>query len=65
MGLPKQEVLAVSVSDFYVFDFPAKCWFKCEIAANELGHHSDLGPLTFLPMNRAIYIFGGADAAGE
>ena len=52
------------VSDFFVFDFQAKCWFKCDVDPKELGCHTDIGPLTVLPGNRAIFIFGGADQHG-
>lgn len=51
-------------SDFYVFDFSAKCWFKCDVDPKELGCHADIGSLTVLPANRAMYIFGGADENG-
>ena len=51
-------------TDFFVFDFSAKCWFKCDMDTKELGCHTDIGSLTVLPANRAMYIFGGADQHG-
>lgn len=53
------------MSDFFVFDFFAKTWFKCGVDPQELGCHTDIGSLTVLPANRAIYIFGGADVNGN
>ncbi|OEH74514.1 kelch motif domain-containing [Cyclospora cayetanensis] len=52
------------MSDFFVFDFLAKCWFKCDVDPKELGSHTDIGSLTVLPSSRAIFIFGGADQHG-
>ncbi|CDJ61988.1 kelch motif domain-containing protein, putative [Eimeria necatrix] len=52
------------MSDFFVFDFLAKCWFKCDVDPKDLGSHTDVGSLTVLPSSRAIFIFGGADQRG-
>ncbi|KAL8269814.1 hypothetical protein Esti_006261 [Eimeria stiedai] len=52
------------MSDFFVFDFLAKCWFKCDIDPKDLGYHTDIGSLTLLPTSKAIFIFGGANQNG-
>ncbi|KAL8438716.1 hypothetical protein Efla_001264 [Eimeria flavescens] len=52
------------MSDFYVFDFLAKCWFKCDVDPKDLGYHTDVGSLTLLPASKAIFIFGGANQSG-
>ncbi|KAL8450344.1 hypothetical protein Emag_003190 [Eimeria magna] len=52
------------MSDFFVFDFLAKCWFKCDIDPKDLGYHTDIGSLTLLPASKAIFIFGGANQNG-
>ncbi|KAL8432081.1 hypothetical protein ACSSS7_004884 [Eimeria intestinalis] len=53
------------MSDFFVFDFLARCWFKCDIDPKDLGYHTDIGSLTLLPASRAIFIFGGANQNGS
>lgn len=54
-----------AVSDFFVYDVAANCWFQCDLAAKELGYHANFGAMALVPRNKALYIFGGSDYYGD
>ncbi|PHJ15946.1 kelch repeat-containing protein [Cystoisospora suis] len=54
-----------AVSDFFVYDVSANYWFKCDVAAKQLGYHANFGSLALVPQNKALYIFGGSDSYGK
>ncbi|CBZ53093.1 hypothetical protein NCLIV_028820 [Neospora caninum Liverpool] len=51
-----------AVSDFFAYDVSGNYWFKCDVAAKQLGYHSSFGPLALFPQTKALYIFGGSSS---
>ncbi|KYK67729.1 kelch repeat-containing protein [Toxoplasma gondii TgCatPRC2] len=53
------------VSDFFAYDVSGNYWFKCDVAAKQLGYHSNFGPLALFPQTKALYVFGGSSSYGK